>query len=94
MFIEAIEKVSEFTRPIHTILRTYSGKQIIPGAATIFFVNEEGYAITCKHVIELLVASETLAKNYINFKNERDKLPKDGKYKKSLKGLEIGRAHV
>ena len=44
MFKDAIERVAHFTRPIHTILRTYAGKQIIPGAATLFFVNEEGYA--------------------------------------------------
>ena len=69
MFKESIEKVANFTRPIHTIQRTYGGKQIIPGTATLFFVNEEGYAITCKHVIELLVASENLTKNYKNFKS-------------------------
>jgi len=89
MFKESIEKVANFTRPIHTIQRTYGGKQIIPGTATLFFVNEEGYAITCKHVIELLVASENLTKNYKNFKSERDKLPKDGKFRKNLKGLEL-----
>lgn len=89
MFIEAIEKAGNFTRPIHTILRTYGGKQIIPGAATLFFVNEEGYAITCKHVIDLLFASDNLSKKYNEFKTERDKLPKDGKYKQSLKGLEL-----
>ena len=89
MFSESIEKVSSFTRPIHTIMRTYGGKQIIPGAATLFFVNEEGYAITCKHVIELLAASENLTKNYHLFKGERDRLPRDGKFKQNLKGLEI-----
>ena len=89
MFIEAIEKVANFTRPIHTIQRSYAGKQIIPGAATLFFVNEEGYAITCKHVIELLLASDNLAKNYNAFKSERDKLPRDGKYNQYLKGLEL-----
>lgn len=89
MFKESIEKVSNFTRPIHTILRTYANKQIIPGAATLFFVNEEGYAITCKHVIELLVASENLTKNYNDFKSERDNLPKDGKFRKNLKNLEF-----
>jgi hypothetical protein len=89
MFQESIERVSNFTRPIHTILRTYAGKQIIPGASTLFFVNEEGYAITCKHVIELLVASEKLTGIYNSFKSERDKLPRDGKYKQKLKGLEL-----
>ena len=89
MFQESIEKIASFTRPIHTILRTYAGKAIIPGAATLFFVNEEGYAITCKHVIELLVASENLVNNYTAFKSERDKLPRDGKFNKNLKGLEL-----
>lgn len=89
MFIKAIENVSEFTRPIHTILRTYSGKQIIPGAATLFFINEEGYALTCKHVIELLTNSDNVLKKYNNFKIERDRLVKDGKYKQNLKGLEL-----
>ena len=60
MFENAIESISTFTRPVNTILRTYSGKQIIPGSATLFFVNEEGYAITCKHVIDLLASSSRI----------------------------------
>lgn len=87
MFVNAIEKAAKFTRPIHTISRTYSGKSIIPGAATIFLINDEGYALTCKHVIELLIQSENVVKNYNSFKAERDKLPKDGKFKRALKGL-------
>ena len=67
MFKEAIEKVGNFTRPIHTIMQLYGSKQIIPGAATLFFVNEEGYAITCKHVIEVLSSSENILKNYTEF---------------------------
>jgi hypothetical protein len=42
MFQESIEKITGFTRPIHTILRTYAGKQIIRGTATLFFINEDG----------------------------------------------------
>ena len=89
MFIKAIKTVTKFTKPIHSISRTYHGKNIIPGAATLFFVNDEGYAITCKHVIELLVQADQLNKNYNTFKAERLKIPKDGKYKNALKGLEI-----
>lgn len=89
MFKESIEKVANFTRPIHTIMRFYGGKQIIPGAATLFFVNGEGYAVTCKHVIEALIASENMQKTLTEFKSERDKLPKDGKFNSYVKGLEL-----
>lgn len=89
MFIQAIERVSNFTRPIHTILRTYSGTQVIPGAATVFFVNELGYAVTCKHVVEMLLASENVNAGYTSFKTEKAKLSQDGKYKANLKGLEL-----
>ena len=89
MFKDSIEKVANFTRPIHTIMRLYDGKQIIPGAATLFFVNEEGYAITCKHVIEVLMASEVMLKNHTEFKSERDKLPKDENFNLNLKELEL-----
>lgn len=89
MFENAIETVAAFTRPIHTILRTYTGKKIIPGSATLFFINNEGYAITCKHVTDLLVSSEKINQTYAAFKKERDNIPKDGKFKTRLKGLEI-----
>jgi hypothetical protein len=46
MFADSIERVAGFTRPVHTIIRTYGGKQIVPGSATLFFVNENGVAIT------------------------------------------------
>ncbi|MBC7536017.1 MAG: trypsin-like peptidase domain-containing protein [Ferruginibacter sp.] len=89
MFISAIERAGQFTRPIHTLMRTYAGKQLVPGAATIFFVNENGYAITCKHVVEMLAAANNINEHYNNFKKERQALPQDGKYKAQLKGLEL-----
>lgn len=87
MFVKAIETTAKFTRPIHTISKSYKINDILPGAATLFFVNDLGYAITCKHVIELLVQSEKINNNYSAFKAERDKLPRNGKFKLNLKGL-------
>ena len=89
MFINAIEKVAHFTRPVHSILRTYAGKQVIPSAATLFFVNEEGYAITCKHVAEMLLSSEAINQRYQQFKNEKQQLVNDPKQKQLVKGLEL-----
>ena len=89
MFKEAIEKAANFTRAVHTISRTYGGKQVLPGAATLFFVNEDGWAVTCKHVVELLAASEDLNRKFIRFKEERAALSKDQQYKRNLTGLEL-----
>lgn len=88
MFEKAIEKTSEFTRPLHSISRTYGGL-ISPGTATFFFVNDFGVAITCKHVLNLIPVAETLNQNFTKFKEERSKIPKDSKFKKNLRGLEI-----
>ena len=89
MFENSIERSSGYTRPINSILRTYGGKQIIPGSSTLFFVNQEGYALTCKHVIDIIAAAENINQTYTAFKKERDNIPRDGKYKIRLKGLEM-----
>jgi hypothetical protein len=89
MLENSIEQAAEFTRPVNSIIRTYGGNRIIPGSSTLFFVNAEGYAITCKHVIELLTAAEKINQQYAEFKLEREKIPRDGKFKMRLKGLEL-----
>lgn len=75
MFADAIEKVAQFTRPVNTIMRTYGSDNIIPGSATLFFLNEEGYALTCRHVLELLFSSDKINKQYQQFGQEKNALP-------------------
>lgn len=89
MFQQSIERVAAFTRPIHTITRTYGNRNILPAATTLFFVNEEGYAVTCKHVADMLIRTDTLSQQYAAFRSERNQLPRDGKFKQRLKGLEL-----
>lgn len=87
MFVKAIERAAKFTRPIHTISKSFRSNDIIPGAATIFFINDKGYAVTCKHVINEIAQADRINKNYNTFKIERDKLPRNGKFKGKLKAL-------
>lgn len=90
MFVNAIEKIQQYTRPVHTIVRHYHNNFIQPGAATLFFVNEEAVAITCKHVLQQLLNEHAINTHYANFKAERNVLGTkiDGQYKKKLKDLE------
>lgn len=88
MFEKAIEKTCEFTRPIHSISRTYGGL-VLPGTSTFFFVNDDGVAVTCKHVLNLIPTADVLNATFAKFKEERERIPKDGKFKKNLKGLEL-----
>ncbi|WP_247232780.1 trypsin-like peptidase domain-containing protein [Telluribacter sp. SYSU D00476] len=77
MFVTAIEKVDQFTRPIHFIARYYGGADIIPATATLFFVNEEGCAVTCRHVAEQLLQADAMYANYLKFKSELRKYERD-----------------
>ena len=88
MFEKAIEKTLEFTRPLHTIARTYGGL-VIPGTATLFFVNGNGVAVTCKHVVNLIPSADNLNQTYAKFKEEKNKLVNDAKFKRNLNGLEL-----
>lgn len=72
MFVEAIEIAAKFTRPIHTISRNYGSTIIQPGAATLFFVNSDGWALTCRHVAENIVAGGKLGQKADNFRKELD----------------------
>lgn len=88
MFMNAIERVARFTRPVHSIIRLYGGKQLIPGSATMFFVNESGYAVSCKHVVEMIMKADNINKRYRDFRNERNKLSNNADYQESIKKLE------
>lgn len=70
MFINAIHQVAGYVRAIHSISRNFGSSKIIPGAATLFFVNEEGYAITCKHVAQWLTQVDTINKKYDQFQKQ------------------------
>jgi hypothetical protein len=87
MFQSSIEKVLQFTRPLHTISRTYGGL-ISPGTSTFFFVNDNGVAITCKHVLNVILGADHINNSFQQFKSERDKLPQDNKLRRNLQGLE------
>jgi hypothetical protein len=88
MFESAIEKVLQYTRPLHSITRTYAGL-VLPGSATFFFVNDKGVAVTCKHVMQSILSADQINQQYLQFKQERSRIVQDGKYKRNLQGLEM-----
>jgi len=70
MFVEAIDTATTFTRAIHSISRNYGSNIVQPSAATLFFVNSDGWALTCGHVAKLVPLSEEVTKQYQAFKGE------------------------
>ena len=70
MFSSSIELASRFTRPIHTITRSYGANDVTPGSGTLFMVNEEGWALTCRHVVEVLLNAERINQHYRLFREE------------------------
>jgi hypothetical protein len=76
MFVEAIETAIRFTRPIHFIARNYGSDAVIPGTATLFFINAQGWAFTCRHVAQQLVSAEQVMAQYSNFRTEAAMVPR------------------
>lgn len=76
MFVEAIEKVAGFTRPIHIISRAYGSEKVQAGAATLFFVNPSGWALTCRHVAYYLAMADAVNRRYAEYKREVEDLSK------------------
>jgi hypothetical protein len=88
VFVAGIERAMAFTRPIHTIVRYFGAPKIVPGAATLFFVNQEGWALTCRHVAEQVIAAEQLAAKYAAFRTERASIKAGNKAKQEHKALQ------
>lgn len=84
MFVNAIETAAKYTRTIHTISRNIDSTEIIPGAATLFFVNSDGWALTCKHVVQHLIGSNNLQERKKNYLNELNSI-KGKKNERQLK---------
>ncbi|MDH5761546.1 MAG: serine protease [Nitrospinota bacterium] len=87
MFIQAIEKADQFTRPIHFIHREYGSDTVIPGSATLFFINDEGWALTCKHIAQNILSANTLNDKWASFREALEKTEHNSKKKKSVDEL-------
>ena len=89
MFADAIETVGGFTRPIKIITRNYKEPAVVPGLATLFFVNDDGCAVTCKHVAQQIIRAQEYNKRYAEFKAACARVT-DGKSRAaSIKKLEL-----
>lgn len=80
MFADAIDKNKKHTRSVHFISRLFNSTEVVPGTATLFFVNDDGVAITCKHVADELLKCKRINNLYAAYKDELSLLPKDSTY--------------
>lgn len=85
MFELGIERASHFTRAVHTISRTFNSNVVHVGAATLTFLNSEGWAITCKHVAQLVLSAEQINSQYLQYREELKALVGKGKKEKAVR---------
>jgi hypothetical protein len=87
MFVKAIQHISQFTRPIQSLIRRYGNKEITPALSSLFFVNDQGVAVTCKHVANLITASNQKLQQYQDFKDQLKALPRDHTFDQGFEDL-------
>lgn len=87
MFATAIEDTSKYTRSIHFISRRFGSTEVVPGTATLFFINDEGVAITCKHVSEELLKCKQINDLYQRYKDEIQKIPDDENKESNIQAI-------
>lgn len=88
MFIKAIEEADKFTRAIHIITRGHGSTEVESGSATFFFINSDGWAITCKHVAKNFVLADKINANWNQFREDLKKVDQKEKRKKAISELE------
>lgn len=88
MFANAIESVGNYTRPLIYIYRNYGETIVNPGSATMFFVNNEGCAVTSRHAAETILSSHNVNNKYFQFKKEKSALVNGKDKKHQLRELE------
>lgn len=91
MFVTAVATATAFTRAARTIVRYVGSTDIQPGAATIFFVNDSGWALTCKHVALELIAASQMVGRRAAYQQALQALPQ-GKKSKQLR-LQLAHQH-
>lgn len=70
MFEESIEKYTRIVSPIYTAVKFHRSDEILTGTSTITAINDEGWYITCRHVIENILSEKRVNENYLDFLNE------------------------
>lgn len=88
MFVKAIEEVGGYTKAIHMLVRVWGATRIVPGSATLFFVNSDGWALTCAHVAQQLIDGQKVAAKFAKFREERSQIPADKNQRNAINQLE------
>lgn len=88
MFVDAIELVGGYTRPIFTIMRKYGTSEVSPGSATLFFVNDDGWAVTSKGVAKMILDAGNIDKKYSEFLAKKKVISSGFHFEQEVKQLE------
>lgn len=70
-FSQSIKTIKNFTRPIKTVVKNFGPDKAIPGSGTLFFVNNQGVAITCKHISSVLKNVTAINKKWLSYLKEK-----------------------
>ena len=70
MFQDAIAKNRNYIVPVLTGIKYYGSDKILNGIATMIALNDEGWFLTCKHVVNNIIAESIVNNNYLNFLKE------------------------